>query len=196
MRRRPRRIRSWTGNVGHVFAEETDPPRGRRKIAGDGVEQRGLAGAVGAEHGAPLAGADPKVDVGERDERAELPPDAFQFQRVGAGRRKDARRLCCAAMTVLLRYLAAYLQFGLSRLADAELEEVGFRNAERLVDRRHHLDDLVVEMAVVGLGDFGQVVVGDRLAVLVELDLAGRRVELELGQRVAELDLARRRDRR
>src|SRR3984957_5828492 len=74
-------------------------------------------------------------------------------------------------------------------VGDAELHKVGFRNAERLVDGRDDLDDLIVEMPVVGLRDFGQIVVGDSLAVLVEHDLAGRGVQGEMRQRVAKLGL-------
>jgi hypothetical protein len=44
--------------VGHILAEEADPPFAGREIAGDRVEQRRLAGAVGAEHAAALAGGD------------------------------------------------------------------------------------------------------------------------------------------
>ncbi len=44
-------------------------------------------------------------------------------------------------------------------------------------------------MPVVGFRDLGEIVVGDRLAVLVECDLAGRGVEVEMRQRVSELGL-------
>src|SRR5271166_4807793 len=71
---------------------------------------------------------------------------------------------------------------------DAKLKEVRFGNAERLVDGRDDPHNLVVEVAVVRLGDLREVVVSDGLPVLVELDLAGRRVEFEIGQRLAEFD--------
>ena len=70
--------------VGHVLAEESDRAGGRRKIAGDAVEERGFAGAVGAEHRAPLAGAHRQRDVGQRRERTEKPRHAAQFER-GSG---------------------------------------------------------------------------------------------------------------
>src|SRR5258708_6467422 len=72
-------------------------------------------------------------------------------------------------------------------VGDTQLHKVGFRNAERLVDGRDNLDDLIVKMPVVGLRDFGQIVVGDSLAVLVERDLARRGANRALRHRVAEL---------
>ena len=69
--------------VRHVLAEEADGAGGRGEIAGDAVEQRGLAGAVRAEHGAPLARAHRQRDVGQRRERAEQPRHAAQLERVG-----------------------------------------------------------------------------------------------------------------
>src|SRR3984885_4408363 len=41
---------------GHVFAEEANCSRGRRKVAGDAVEQCRLAGPVRTEDSPPLAG--------------------------------------------------------------------------------------------------------------------------------------------
>ena len=67
--------------VGDVLAEEADGAGGRREIAGDAVEQRGLARAVRAEHRAPLAGPHRHGHVGQRGERAEQPGDAPQLQR-------------------------------------------------------------------------------------------------------------------
>src|SRR5271155_986718 len=57
-------------------------------------------------------------------------------------------------------------------VGDAELQKVRFRDAKRLIDGGDDLDDLIVEVPVVGLGDLGQIVVGDRLAVLVERHLS------------------------
>ena len=68
----------------HILAKEADAPRRRRKVAGDRVEQRRLAGAVGAEDRPPLAGSNPQVDVGEGDQSAELAADALELQREGA----------------------------------------------------------------------------------------------------------------
>ena len=48
---------------GDVFAEKADCSRGRRKVAGDAVEQRRLAGAVRTEDSAPLARPDRERDV-------------------------------------------------------------------------------------------------------------------------------------
>src|ERR1700729_4572189 len=44
-------------------------------------------------------------------------------------------------------------------------------------------------MPVVGLGDFGQIIVGDSLAILVKRDLTGGSVKREMRQRVAKLGL-------
>src|SRR5688500_16263122 len=46
----------------------------------------------------------------------------------------------------------------------AQGHEIGLRHAEGLVHVVHDLDDLVVEMAVIGLGDFGQEDAGHRVA--------------------------------
>src|SRR4029077_2974929 len=54
------------------------------KIAGHAVEQRRLAGAVRAEHGAPLTRPHRKRDIRQRRERSEHPAHAAQFDR-GAG---------------------------------------------------------------------------------------------------------------
>jgi len=67
---------------GHVLAEEADPPGGGREIAGDGVEQSGLAGAVGADERAALARGDREGDVLDRGERAEHPGDALEHEGV------------------------------------------------------------------------------------------------------------------
>src|SRR4030095_10980331 len=55
---------------GDVLAEEPHGPGGRHEIAGDGVEQGGLAGAIGAEDGAALSGPDREIDAVERHQSA------------------------------------------------------------------------------------------------------------------------------
>ena len=82
----------------HVLAEEADRAGGRGEIAGDAVEQRGLAGAVRAEHGAPLARPHRERDVGQRRERAEQPRHAAQLQRVRRCRRRSGVRRRRAAI--------------------------------------------------------------------------------------------------
>jgi hypothetical protein len=67
---------------GDVLAEEADPPGRGREVAGDGVEQRGLAGAVGADQGAALPRGDGERDVLDRLERAEGPGDALEHESV------------------------------------------------------------------------------------------------------------------
>src|SRR5439155_15087576 len=74
--------------------------------------------------------------------------------------------------------------------AEADLVEVGLAHAEALVDVRHHLDDLVVEAAVGGLGDLGDERGADGLAVLVQDHLAGRGLELQGLEGLAILGLA------
>jgi hypothetical protein len=64
-----------------VLAEEADGAGGGREVPGDAIEQRGLAGAVGPEHGAPLTRAHGDGDVGERGQRAEHARDAAQLER-------------------------------------------------------------------------------------------------------------------
>ena len=137
--------------VGDVLAEEADAAGRRQEIAGHGVEQRRLAGAVGAEDRAPFAGRDPHIDAGERHQRAEMPRHAFELERMRAGALETCRqrsfghwRLAPQSLTLRAARIVA---------ADhAELQELVFGNAERLVDLRHHLDQLVVEIAV---GAFG-----------------------------------------
>ena len=92
MRRSPRRMRSCGGQAGDVLAEEADAPGGRREVPGDGVEERRLAGAVGAQHGAALAGGHRHGDARERHQRAEVPRHALEIQRVGAGPLQAVRR--------------------------------------------------------------------------------------------------------
>ena len=72
------------GKVSHVFTEEPYPPRCGGKVSGNRVEESRLPRAVRAENSPPLAGGNPKVDVGERDKRPKHAPHAFQLQRMGA----------------------------------------------------------------------------------------------------------------
>src|SRR5262245_39730022 len=74
--------------------------------------------------------------------------------------------------------------------AETDLVEIGLAHAEALVDARHHLDHLVVEAAVGRLGNLGDERRADRLSVLVQRHLAGRRLELQVLQRLAVLRLA------
>ena len=92
MRRRPFLMRSCGGSVGDVLAEEMDPPGGGREVAGDGVEQRRLAGAVRAEDGVLLAGGDAQRDVVDGAQGAECARHAAQHQRVVRGQRRARRR--------------------------------------------------------------------------------------------------------
>ena len=82
--------------LGDVLAEEMDPPGGGREVAGDGVEQRRLAGAVGAEDGVLLAGGDRQRDVVDRAQRAERARHAASAparrSRRARGRARAARR--------------------------------------------------------------------------------------------------------
>ena len=100
---------------GDVLVEEADAAGGRQEVAGDGVEQRRLAGAVGAEHGAPLAGRDPHADAGERHQRAEVPRHAFELERMRA-RLLQTRGNGHFGHRRSLAPPAGYGQLGLSRL--------------------------------------------------------------------------------
>ena len=68
----------------HIFAEEADAAGGGREVAGDRIEQRGLARAIGAQNAAPLAGIDREIDAGEGHERAEAPAHALEDEGVRA----------------------------------------------------------------------------------------------------------------
>src|SRR5580698_6290350 len=103
----------------------------------------------------------------------------------------DERRSTTLRSTMAGGFLAS-LRSGATRIVaigDAELHKVGFGNPERLIDGGDNLDDLVVEVPVVGLRDLREIVVRDCLAVLVERDFAGGGVEFEVRQRVSELRL-------
>ena len=65
---------------GHVVAEQLDRAGRRRELARDQVEQRGLAGPVGPEDRAPLAGPDVEVDARDGDDAAEAPADPPQAE--------------------------------------------------------------------------------------------------------------------
>ena len=56
---------------GDVLAEETHRSRGRRKVAGHVVEQRGLAGAVRSQHRAACGSAHSAANIGQCGKRAE-----------------------------------------------------------------------------------------------------------------------------
>ena len=75
---------------GDVLAEEAHGARGGREVAGDGVEQRGLAGAVGADQRAALARGDRERDVLDRLERAERAGDALEHEGVTRRDRRPA----------------------------------------------------------------------------------------------------------
>jgi len=60
------------GHVRDVLPLEVDRARGGRKESADQIEERGLAGAVGTDHRAQLAGADREGDPVDGDELAEL----------------------------------------------------------------------------------------------------------------------------
>ena len=86
------------GENRHILAEEADQPGRRQEIAGDAVEERGLARAVRTENRAPLARAHGERHIGNGGQRAEHLRDAAQFQRVagadiGLPQRNGARRV-------------------------------------------------------------------------------------------------------
>ncbi len=65
-------------------------PVGRAKKAGDHIEERGLARAVGADHGAQLARLDHHGDVVDGHQAAEMARDVLDFEQThGAARRRN-----------------------------------------------------------------------------------------------------------
>src|ERR1700733_3260353 len=70
-----------------------------------------------------------------------------------------------------------------------DLDKHVSRIAQRLVDVGDDLDDLADEPALAVVVDFGDEVRADRLAVLIEADLAVRRVDREPGKRSLEFRL-------
>src|SRR5262245_4731755 len=70
----------------HVLAEEADGAGTRREVARDAIKERGLAGAVGAEHGAALARAYAQCNVGQCRKRAEHAGHTAQMERIGGAR--------------------------------------------------------------------------------------------------------------
>ena len=173
---------------GDVFAEEADPAGGRQEVAGDGVEQRRLAGAVRAEDRAPFAGRDPHVHPRDRNQRTELTRHAVKLQRIGVGALQARWRQWFRPLdAVPASASACYGQLGFSRLTAPSARNSSSGMPSVWLTCEHDLDELVVEIAVGTFRDFRQVDVGDRVAVLVERHLAGRRVEGELRQRLAQL---------
>src|SRR5262249_24428976 len=63
----------------HILAEEANPSRGRRVIAGDDLDERRLAGAVVADEADHLTGVDGAIDAPERARRAVVLGDAGQL---------------------------------------------------------------------------------------------------------------------
>src|SRR5262245_34887962 len=76
--------------------------------------------------------------------------------------------------------------------AEAHLVEIRLAHAQKLVDVRHHLDDLVVEGPVWPIGHLGDKRGPDRLAVLVECDHAGWCLELQVPESLTVLGLTAR----
>src|SRR6202453_2699828 len=70
-----------------------------------------------------------------------------------------------------------------------DLDEHVSRIAQRLVDVGNDLDDVADETALPVIGHFGDEVRANRLAVVIEADLAIRRVNREPGKRSLELRL-------
>ena len=75
-------------HLGDVLAEEAHAARGRREVAGDDVEQRRLAGAIGPDHRPPLARRHRERDVLDGAQRAECPRDALELEGVAGGERR------------------------------------------------------------------------------------------------------------
>ena len=65
VRAMPRRVILYGSQAGDALAGEADVAVGRLVDAGDHVEDRGLAGAVGADHADDLALVDAEVELGQ-----------------------------------------------------------------------------------------------------------------------------------
>ena len=174
------------GLAAHVAAEQLDRPGGRGELPRDHVEERGLAGAVGPEDGPAFAGPDLEVHVTHGVNAAEAPADPPQAEdRRGAlggclwcchhcltstrsrpPRRCRPRRARCPPRTSgSCGPAEAYRRVNVPPNVCS--------TAGILRDRLH-----VRHLVAVGVGDdLLDVVVRDAVAVVVELDLAPRRVE-------------------
>ena len=198
MRRKPVRMRSCGGSVGDVFAEEMHPARRGRKVAGDRVEQRRLAGAVGAEHRALLARRAPTAtcrrsraarrSCASRRSSTSASPD------VAAIAHASGQALECTAATARAKRsrrppapACFYGQSGTSR--EPILNSAGVMPSS-LVDVVDLARTLLNRPPLRVLHHFGDERGADGLAVLVELDVAGRRLQRHLRQRLAVLGLA------
>src|SRR5262249_23405464 len=69
--------------VGDVLAADADAPAGHGILAGDQVEQRGFAGAVGTDEGLTRAGLDRQRDAANDRRRAERLAHVAQLDRRG-----------------------------------------------------------------------------------------------------------------
>src|SRR5207244_8091028 len=83
--------------VGNILAEEADGARRRQKVAGDAIEECGLASAIRTEYRAALARSHGNSDVGESRERAKQPCHAAKLE-CGAG--ADHRTMLCDTIHV------------------------------------------------------------------------------------------------
>jgi len=115
--------------------------------------------AHGTEDRPAFAEADPQIEVDERDQCAETAPDPLTSSSACAPvlASRSTASVCAIAQPSLA--------VGIVAVGDAKLEEVRFRNGERLVDALHDLDHLVVEMAVARLDQLGHATLIGVLAV-------------------------------
>src|SRR5262249_60782164 len=75
----------------HVLSEQADPSCRGPEEAGDEIEERRLAGAVGTDDGQPLAGRDGEAHAAERGETAEVVGKGLDLER---GQAPDLSRRC------------------------------------------------------------------------------------------------------
>ncbi len=76
----PRHTRRAGNRAGNVLAVENDAAGRRPEKSGDQVEERCLAGAVGADHGAQFARLDIHRHVADGDQAAEMLGDILDLQ--------------------------------------------------------------------------------------------------------------------
>ena len=78
-----------------LLAENADLAGGGGEQAEEDLEEGGLAGAVGAEHGDELAAADGEVDAAPQDAAADPDRRAAEFQHGARGCGRGRRGLAC-----------------------------------------------------------------------------------------------------
>src|SRR5688572_30589951 len=92
--------------AGDVAPFQEDAPPARRQLAGDQLEEGGLAGAVGTDDRAQLAGMHGEIDTVDRQQRSEVSRELFRAEK---SRVHTSRPISSAdALTIPIESLAAW----------------------------------------------------------------------------------------